>query len=120
MKIKSISYLNQEGDTRKRSKCINGKFLMLEVRVTNGRIRKNRAKYTAMQMVTHPQVEDRDQVLTLDDDTKLRVYQSGDPTQMVVQAHGTIEIHDKEYAPKTEHESLDFSMDDMFYIPDYN
>ncbi len=33
MKIKSISYLNAEGTERRKSKCIRGKFLMVEVRV---------------------------------------------------------------------------------------
>ena len=120
MKIKSISYLNHDSTERRRSKCIKGKFLMLEVRVTDGRIRKSRAQYKAIQFVTHTQIEDRDPVLTLSDGTKLRVYQSGDPTQMVVQAHGTLEIHDKEFEPDPAQQTLDYPMDDMFYIPDYN
>ena len=118
MRIQSISYLRS--DERKHTRCTRGKFTIVEVRVLDGRIRRTPSKYTAIQFVTHPYVVDNDPVLTLKDGTKMRVYQSGDPSQMVVQAHSLIEIHDNECAPDPNRETLDYPMDDMFEYPDFD
>lgn len=88
--------------------------------------------HTALEFVTHEKVRVMDPVLTLSDGTKLRVYQGGDPTYMVVEAASVIENHDNENKitakpksqstikkPKARTGKISFFNDDQYYEDDY-
>ena len=57
-------------------------------------------KVTAVGLVTHPKIKHMDPVLSLSDGTKLRVYQGGDPSGMIVMAISLCEKHDKKHEKK--------------------
>ena len=72
-----------------------------------------------------------DPVLTLSDGTKLRVYQGGDPTYMIVEAASIIENHDNKNKvvekpkktpitkPKSRPGKISFFKDDDYFDDDY-
>jgi hypothetical protein len=95
-KVKSVSYLS--GDSRQ-SVSVNpqtGKFrLNYFAHGKYGSTRQITRSYNLYRFVTHEEVRDLDPVLTMFSGDKIRVYQGGDSTQMVVQAAGIIENHDK-------------------------
>ncbi len=57
-------------------------------------------KVTAVQLVSHPKIKYMDPVLTLDDGSKLRVFQGGDPTAILTLAISLLEKHDKKFKKK--------------------
>lgn len=58
-------------------------------------------KVTAMELISHPKLKYMDPVLTLDDGTKLRVFQAGDPTGLLVTAASLVDKHDDKHREKT-------------------
>ena len=75
-----------------------GKFLVPN-RKSNSRS-KPLVKVTAMELVNHPDIKKMDPVLSLSDGTKLRVYQGGDPSAMLVMAASLLEKHDNKHKKK--------------------
>ena len=57
-------------------------------------------RVTAVQLVTHAKIKHMDPVLTLSDGSKLRVYQGGDPSGMIVLAISLCEKHDNKHKKK--------------------
>jgi hypothetical protein len=68
--------------------------------VSNSTFSSTLKRVTAEQLITDPQIKLMDPVLTLDDGSKMRVYQGGDPSSFLVQSISLIEKHDKKYANK--------------------
>lgn len=58
-------------------------------------------KVTAAELINHPKLKHMDPVLTLDDGSKLRVYQGGDPTGLLVTAASLVDKHDQKYEKKS-------------------
>ena len=56
--------------------------------------------HTAKEFVEHKRVKDGDPVLTLSDGTKMRVYQGGDSTGLLIEAISIIETHDDSFAAR--------------------
>lgn len=97
-KIVSISFL-YDGERVRIGVDDKGKFPL-------PKIRKNRTPtqsisymhpHTAKEFVEHKKIKDYDPVLTLSDGTKMRVYQGGDPTGLLIEAISIIETHDDSY-----------------------
>ena len=74
-----------------------GKFLIPRYSKSSGSPLRN---VSAVQLVTHPKIKFMDPVLTLSDGSKLRVYQGGDPSGMIVMAISLCEKHDKKHKKK--------------------
>jgi hypothetical protein len=70
-----------------------GKFLIPNDR--NSSSYKPLIKVTAAELINHPKIKYMDPVLTLDDGTKLRVFQGGDPSGVLTQPISLVEKHDK-------------------------
>ncbi len=75
-----------------------GKFLIPNA--TRSSVSKPLIKVTAMELINHPKLKHMDPVLTLDDGTKLRVFQGGDPTGLLVTAASLIDKHDEKHTVK--------------------
>jgi|TARA_B100000085_G_scaffold285138_1_gene320147 hypothetical protein len=94
-RIKHISYLSN-GERKIIKSNSTGLFTL---RSTGG---KGSAKWKiksgrpmkAADLVKHPSVKNGDPVLTLTNGDKMRVYLSGDPSHMVIEAQSIIEDHD--------------------------
>jgi len=71
-----------------------GKFLVPN---SKNSFSKPLIRVTAVQLINHPKIKYMDPVLTLDDGTKLRVFQGGDPTGILTQSISLVEKHDKKY-----------------------
>jgi len=74
-----------------------GKFLIPRYAKSSGPPLYN---VTAVQLITHPKIKYMDPVLSLSDGSKLRVYQGGDPTGLIVMAISLCEKHDNKYKKK--------------------
>ena len=73
-------------------------------------------KVTAHELINHPKIKHMDPVLTLDDGTKLRVFQGGDPTGVLTQAISLVDKHDeknKKKIPVALKKSKSFAILDM-------
>ena len=88
-KIVSISFL-YAGERVRIGANRNGKFPLPKITLNKTRMHP----YTAREFVEHMKVRIADPFLTLSDGSKLRVYQGGDPTAMVVESDSVIENHD--------------------------
>jgi hypothetical protein len=75
-----------------------GKFLIPNFSTAGGRIPLIRV--TAKQLISDERIKYMDPVLTLDDGSKLRVYQGGDPSGLLTQSISLIEKHDKRFIEK--------------------
>lgn len=102
-KIKHISFLlNGE---REIVKCNSYGMFVFEVRKTSGS-RYNSKKLSlsrplkALDVVNHAAVKNGDPVITLSNGDKMRVYLSGDPSHMVVEAVSILETHEIERQAK--------------------
>jgi hypothetical protein len=95
--IVSISlYCNEQ--RVKLSPDSSGKFLIPNFSTAVGR--NPLIKVTAEQLISDAQIKLMDPVLTLDDGSKLRVYQGGDPSGLLTQSISLVEKHDKKFAEK--------------------
>lgn len=95
-KVKSVSFLKGEHREIVEADSRTGKFLLkYNVYGKYGSTRLVSRSYNLYRFVTHEQVKDCDPVLTLESGDKIRVYHGGDQTQMLAQAAGLIERHDK-------------------------
>lgn len=54
-------------------------------------------RMSAVELVNHSKLKHMDPVLTLDDGSKLRVFQGGDPTAILTIAISLLEKHDKKH-----------------------
>jgi len=72
-----------------------GKFLIPNLSTASGAAPL--IKVTAKQLIYNKKIKYMDPVLTLDDGTKLRVFQGGDPTGLLTRAISLIEKHDKKF-----------------------
>ena len=70
----------------------SGKFLIPNTKSSNSK--KPLVKVTAAELINHPKIKYMDPVLTLDDGSKLRVFQGGDPSGLLITAISLIEKHD--------------------------
>ena len=125
--IVSISFL-YAGERIRIGVNKKGKF-PLPKNTSSGRGRMH--SHTALEFVTHGKVRVLDPVLTLSDGTKLRVYQGGDPTYMIVEAASIIENHDNKNKvieepkktpitkPKSRPGKISFFKDDDYFDDDY-
>jgi len=75
-----------------------GKFLIPNMSTASGSVPL--IKVTAKQLIHHKEIKNMDPVLTLDDGTKLRVFQGGDPSGLLTRPISLIEKHDKKFAKK--------------------
>ena len=89
-KIVSISFF-YSGERVRINVGSRGKFPLPKT-YANGRTKMH--SHTAYEFVSHEKVRVLDPVLALSDGTKIRVYQGGDPTYMLVEAASIIENHD--------------------------
>jgi len=76
-----------------------GKFLIPNFSTAGGRTPL--IKVTAKQLISDSRIRHMDHVLSLDDCTKLRVYQGGDPSGLLTQSISLIEKHDKKFVEKS-------------------
>ncbi len=95
--IVSIS-LYANGQRVKLSPDSEGKFLIPNLSTASGRTPMIRV--TAKQLIYNKKIKHMDPVLSLDDGSKLRVFQGGDPTGLLTQPISLIEKHDKKHAKK--------------------
>lgn len=97
-KIKHISFLSS-GERQILKRISTGKFIFSKKKAT-GPSKWKASKMTssrplmAMEAVNHPSVRHGDPVVTLENGDKIRVFVSGDPSQMVVIAQSILENHD--------------------------
>ena len=75
-----------------------GKFLVPNSKVSS--FTKPLIRVTAVELVNHSKIKYMDPVLTLDDGSKLRVFQGGDPTAILAMAISLLEKHDNKYKKK--------------------
>ena len=93
MKVISISYL--ESDSRVFQKASKtGKFSMISSTTWSG---PRVVLMGAQEFIKHPNIKDKDPVLTLDSGDKLRVYLGGDSSSPVVLAVSAAENHDESF-----------------------
>ncbi len=87
-----------KGQRVKLSPDSGGKFLIPNFSTADGRVPLIRV--TAKQLIYNLKIKYMDPVLTLDDGSKLRVFQGGDPTGLLTRPISLIEKHDKKHAQK--------------------
>jgi len=58
-------------------------------------------RVTAVELINHVKIKFMDPVLALDDGTKLRVFQGGDPSGLLITAISLLEKHDEKYKKNT-------------------
>ena len=97
--IKHISFLNNDNE-RQIIKSINKKFKLKYVEVIDGVLKQKMFWFKAKEFVEHPRIRDRDPVLNFDNGQKMRVYQSGDPSYMIIEAASKLELHDNQSKKK--------------------
>ena len=71
-----------------------GKFLVPNSRNS---FSKPLIRITAVGLANHPKIKHMDPVLSLDDGSKLRVFQGGDPTAILTMAISLLEKHDRKH-----------------------
>ena len=101
MSIKYISFL--WGEERKKVFSKRGKFPIKTYKSEGPRIRPITERYTAFEFVNLDEIRLADPVLNFEDGSKMRVYQNGDPSYMIVESASKIEKHDKRYVRKRFH-----------------
>ena len=74
-----------------------GKFLVPNERKSG---QSPLVKVTAVDLVCHHKLKHMDPVLTLNDGSKMRVFQGGDPTSLMTMAISICEKHDKKHFKK--------------------
>lgn len=67
------------------------------------RVRPITERYTAFEFVNLDEIRLADPVLNFEDGSKMRVYQNGDASYMIVESASKIEKHDKRYVRKRFH-----------------
>ena len=97
--IKHISFLNNDNE-RQIIKSINKKFKLKYVEVVDGVLKQKMFWFKAKEFVEHPRIRDRDPVLNFDNGQKMRVYQSGDSSYMIIEAASKLELHDNQSKKK--------------------
>ena len=97
--IKSISFLISNKRYRVHSSRY-GKFKIPIVENVNGRSRSSSKLLTAREVISHQYVQGGDPFLTLENGEKIRVFQGGDSSAMVVEAAALLDLHDKEASRK--------------------
>ena len=104
-KIKTISFL--VGDKRVFIHSTKfGKFKIPFVEVVNGSMKTIEKMVYPKEVVLNENVKNRDPTLTLETGEKVRVYQGGDPTYMLVRASCLLDAH-KENQEKINSENLE-------------
>ena len=79
---------------------LQGKFLIPTYSSSRARSSRPLHKVTLVKLITHPKIKYMDPVLSLSDGSKLRVYQGGDPSGMIVMAISLCEKHDDKHQRK--------------------
>lgn len=101
MPIKYISFLWE--DERKKVFAKRGKFPIKTYKSEGMRTRPVTERYTALEFVNLDEIRMADPVLNFEDGSKMRVYQNGDASYMIVESASKIENHDNRYIRKRFH-----------------
>lgn len=76
----------------------DGKFLVPNIDSSSGS--PPLVKINASELISHPKLKHMDPVLTLNDGSKIRVFQGGDPSGLIIIAASLCDKHDDKYAKK--------------------
>jgi ribosomal protein S4E len=95
--IKSIS-LYTSGQRVRLLPDAEGKFLVPNI--TSSHKSPPLVRINASELISHPKLKHMDPVLTLDDGSKVRVFQGGDSTGLLIRAASLCDLHDEKYAKK--------------------
>ncbi|OUU20339.1 MAG: hypothetical protein CBB97_17910 [Candidatus Endolissoclinum sp. TMED37] len=76
----------------------DGKFLIPNIDDSPGS--PPLVKINASELINHPKLKYMDPVLTLDDGSKMRVFQGGDPSGLMIIPASLCDKHDNKYAEK--------------------
>ena len=100
MKIVSISFLRE--DTRIRVPCVSGKFAVRHMKNSPNSTRTSyiTRRYTANEVGNLSGIKEWDPGLTFEDGSKMRVYHGGSPKDLLSEAAGQMEKHDKLFCVK--------------------
>lgn len=74
----------------------DGKFLVPNIDSSSGS--PPLVKINASELISHPKLKHMDPVLTLNDGSKIRVFQGGDPSGLIIIAASLCDKHDDKYA----------------------
>ncbi len=97
--IKSIS-LYTSGQRIKLSPDLDGKFLVPNM--ANSPDAAPLIKISAAELISHPKLMKMDPVLTLEDGSKIRVFQGGDSSGLITVAASLCDLHDSNHSKKIE------------------
>jgi hypothetical protein len=95
--IKSIS-LYTDGQRIRLSPDSEGRFLIPNI--SKPPKSSPLIKINAAKLISHPKLMMMDQVLTLENGSKVRVFQGGDSTGLLIRAASLCDLHDEKYAKK--------------------
>ena len=98
--IKHISYI--ENGERIQARSIGKKFKLEYIEIVEGRVVKRKHWLSAKDFVEHPRIKDSDPVVNFYGGEKMRVYNGGDSTSMVIETAGRIDFHDSLIKKKKE------------------
>ena len=98
--IARISFLADE-QRRYLEVSRRGKFSFSYTELSGGRSRVVKEDCYPRKVVRHDLIKDRDPVLTLSNGEKIRIYQGGDSTYMLVEVESILDLHERVFKEKS-------------------
>ena len=94
MKVEIVSFFFQ-GERVKLKVNSQGKFKLPVFENVAGSLKKLNRYFTPRQVVEHRKIKELDPFITLKGGEKMRVYQGGDPSYMLVQVESILDAHEE-------------------------